>query len=640
MSNVPASPEAAPQERYRGERVALLNKVPAWARRAVVAGSRLDMICGVLQRAWNMPVCAIECDPACIKNTAAFAEQVLSHDSLKDPCPFPVSHADVVLILDLPKGMETWQVLLDWSRRCLSPEGAGILFLWDATTGPALTAIVEAAQAAGYLTYQSWPDPSMPDSRVLVKFVSPAYSPIARAKRLHADGQPDLAYNELMEVPQELLDREGLSGEVHALALHYLADVAEASDPDLGHGFILRGQGHFVHTTRHAPDSGLAAEAYARILQRAGACELAYAVRSSFRTAHPHAEGVTSMLPPARRSEVDWSECMSPKFQWPGRLPRILFLTSPAPHYGLDVLYDGLCTVLGVEQVTEWPYKPSLHGAPMHTLGHYPCSFHWNSSALSYETILEMVREGAFDVVLLGDCDAELPANLVAQILKGAADNSVPVALVDAADECMDLRPRVYESLGAVKFDLYFKREMARFIDYGPDTIPLPFSYSRSKIRPHDGPRTRDFFWAGVRQFGLRRLYLDFLESARGMELGNAYPQDLYAEHIASSRIGLSLFGKGYDTVRYWELPAHGCMLLSEHLPIHVPFNFTDGKTAVFFESLNDLLDKLDYYRAHPEESSQIAEAGERHFLEHHTAEARSRQLLHVLHERCIRNPA
>lgn len=86
-----------------------------------------------------------------------------------------------------------------------------------------------------------------------------------------------------------------------------------------------------------------------------------------------------------------------------------------------------------------------------------------------------------------------------------------------------------------------------------------------------------------------------------------------------------------FDTVRYWEIPAHGGMLLAERPPIRIPHNFIDGETAVFFEDMPELEEKLAYYLSQPDEAARIASAGHQHFNKHHTNAARARQLLGYL---------
>lgn len=60
---------------------------------------------------------------------------------------------------------------------------------------------------------------------------------------------------------------------------------------------------------------------------------------------------------------------------------------------------------------------------------------------------------------------------------------------------------------------------------------------------------------------------------------------------------------------RTFEIPACGVFMLAERSPKHEEF-FQDGEEAVFFDSPEDLLDKVRYYLTHPNAAQQIAIAG------------------------------
>jgi hypothetical protein len=150
--------------------------------------------------------------------------------------------------------------------------------------------------------------------------------------------------------------------------------------------------------------------------------------------------------------------------------------------------------------------------------------------------------------------------------------------------------------------------------------IPLPFGYPDARVPLQDpARRDQDVFWAGKRVWGMRPLFLPEVERVLGVQFQENYSQVEYSRRLRGAAIGLSLCGTGFDTVRYWEVPAHGVMLLAERPPLCIPGDFVDGRSAVFFGDLPELLDKLQHYRAHPEEAERIAEAGYRHFLAHHT---------------------
>ena len=210
-----------------------------------------------------------------------------------------------------------------------------------------------------------------------------------------------------------------------------------------------------------------------------------------------------------------------------------------------------------------------------------------------------------------------------------ARAGTCPVALMDALDEFTDFRDRVATHLQFNDFAAYFKREKHRAIDYGTNSYPLPFAYDQRRALEASPTNPREsFFWAGHRMFGIRRLYLESLEKHLGTTLDTMYTPEEYVQRIQGAAIGLNCFGMGFDTVRYWELPAHGTMLLSERLPIEIPYDFVDGESAVFFDDLSTLIEKLSYYETHPKETAEIAHAGHARYWQHHTNQARARQLL------------
>lgn len=631
------TPEEAPRERYRGERLELLNRVPSWARRVLMAGNNISVLCGVFKRAWNLPVVAVEFSAKHQSVTVEFAEHMLSAAALREGVTFAERHFDQMIVLDLPRGTSDWIALASLAKSSLSPDGAGLLLLHDTRYMPPLDSLEERAASLGYTLYHRWMDPIIP-TRTLSQLVPDSYAPFDRARQLAKEGMPDAAYNELMGIPHEVAVARELLGPLHAEALSYLEAVAKTSYPDSAQQFLLRAQGHYFHTSRFTPESAMATDAYASLLHRAGAGALARELRDCFCQSYPEIQLPSPQVEPSAQVPDNY-HALEPdsNFTWPGRTPRVLFITHPSPHYGLDLLFDGLCRSLGPSQVIEWPHKPALHGAPMQTLGHYPCAFDWPATETNLEVLLEDLRNGGFDLAIHGDTETNLPADTVMSLLRSAQQAGTPIVHVDAMDECVDMQPHLATALPGIDFLLYFKRETAQFMDYGPRTLPLPFSYSTVKVHPHGSPRTRDFFWAGNDQFGFRRLYIDHLRKRFGPCIDLSYPPADYARELAASRIGVSLFGKGFDTVRYWELPAHGCLLLSQRLPIVVPHNFVDGESAVYFESIKDLDEKLDFYLAHPDEAERIARAGEARFLKHHTSEARARQFLHHVHEHVAR---
>jgi len=108
-----------------------------------------------------------------------------------------------------------------------------------------------------------------------------------------------------------------------------------------------------------------------------------------------------------------------------------------------------------------------------------------------------------------------------------------------------------------------------------------------------------------------------------------------YFRLLGRSKMGLSIRGSGFDTMRYWEIVASKTLLVSEKPYIDIPNNFEHGKQAVFCRpDLSDLVDLVRNYAHDDSARRDIAEAGYRHLLEFHTCERRAEQFLDVCRKR------
>jgi hypothetical protein len=283
--------------------------------------------------------------------------------------------------------------------------------------------------------------------------------------------------------------------------------------------------------------------------------------------------------------------------------------------------------VLGAGKVVEYPWKPMLHGLQVEKVNGYPCAFKLPGGPRTIEEIVSELKAGRFDLILYADVVQMAHGPDIRRIMD--AGRRLPLVLYDTWDDCYTPRQCIARYLGDKPIDLAFKREMLRTVDYGAKVIPLPFGFTADPPAGEGAaPRDVNGFWAGKALWGLRPLAVPRIEKILGRRLDESFAPREYACRLERSRIGLSFFGSGFDTVRYWEVPAHGAMLLAERPPIRIPHNFRDGETAVFFSDLPELEDKLAHYLSHPEETARIAAAGRRHQRRWHTREARARQFL------------
>jgi len=105
---------------------------------------------------------------------------------------------------------------------------------------------------------------------------------------------------------------------------------------------------------------------------------------------------------------------------------------------------------------------------------------------------------------------------------------------------------------------------------------------------------------------------------------------------LLSSKASIAPVENGYDTYRYWEIPLCGAALIAQNQYTIIPNNFEHKKSALFFSSLKELEDILEYYflEGNEEELLKIAENGRRHLLQYHTPQYRANYVIESIKRR------
>ena len=340
----------------------------------------------------------------------------------------------------------------------------------------------------------------------------------------------------------------------------------------------------------------------------------------------------------------------------------------------------GLCKTLGCNSVIDYPYKALYHDPQrkVPSLPQHP------GKRYQREDIFSQLQKHDFDFIVLSAIRNE-PLDTLEDLSRQG--QLPPMVLIDG-DDGVKINTNLFQKY---RFALYFKREYLcadglmlgyknRWKMYGfaksiSDRIyPLPFSVVLESIPPQDCcEQDIDISFVGIASHRNRIRAVNILQSASDLKFkGNVFAEsttrqsklvtgtldilkaklqgDPYATKIEQSgklpyheyfrllgrsKMGLSIRGAGFDTIRYWEIVASKRLLISEQPYIHIPNNFEHGKHALFCRP--DLSDLLTLVRRHVHDhafcKAMIDEAYQ-HMLRYHTCEQRAKQFLAICEQR------
>lgn len=318
---------------------------------------------------------------------------------------------------------------------------------------------------------------------------------------------------------------------------------------------------------------------------------------------------------------------------------KVLFIGSLRYDYMQDIVYSGLVKTLGVKNVVELNWNKKYH-LPYKS---YPENLGYvkNGFLKSFH-----INKKDYDLVIL----AATKPDSFKTYMKFAhkIPTRVPIVWIDGGDRPEiggDLErlaePSLLEEAQSIRdFDIIFKREMKISKNYAENVIPLTFGFNLSRL-PKTIPKSSKYdvaFWAGeshpIRSKALSLLEDNFDCNSNGTTKGANFDNFnrkgvFYLEELSSCKINISLRGGGFDTLRYWEIPAVGSLLLSEPADIKIENNFVHNKTAVFCNpSVDDLIDLCTYYLKESDKREKIALNGKHHLQQYHTDIHRAKFIL------------
>jgi hypothetical protein len=332
---------------------------------------------------------------------------------------------------------------------------------------------------------------------------------------------------------------------------------------------------------------------------------------------------------------------------------RIAFLANPVPDYLQDAVFHGLVSILGSDNVIEYPPLDRYHSAaPPDALQPHM----WFGFPEPDRVGLRELVDWA-DAIVIGSLRDGV-RDAVGEVL--ALPSRPPVALLDGEDDAF-----VRGAVSSV--DAYFKREVlasragsmprelvrrvhraarrryekrdpladpVRLALTGDDRLtPLPLAWIGPL--PERRPVEYDVAFLPATPTPLRTAVTRTLEHLRAeglrirlLDVGERLGWQEYVDVLCRSRVGISVRGGGYDTYRYWEVAAAGALLLAEPTRIVIPGNFVDGREAVF-APVGKMASRLRELLAG--ETEELAAAGRRRLAAAHTGVHRAEKVLDVL---------
>ena len=324
---------------------------------------------------------------------------------------------------------------------------------------------------------------------------------------------------------------------------------------------------------------------------------------------------------------------------------KILFINSKKFDYGQDLAFSGLASVLGKENIRDIGRHSSYHlkiKKYPKNLGYtelQPLAFFKNQSITPKNCDVVVVASVKPDTL-------ELYLQLQSEI-----PDSTPIVLLEGGDaeeiggdaQRLNCSHLWVEAQKKRPFDLIFKREFIKNRDYPKNIFPLPFSmnFEALSVKPSSVYDKDVSFWA-VESHPIRSKALEVLNgqfdcdrngTSKNQTFKNyKYKGRRYHEELAKCRIVLSLRGGGWDTLRYWEVPALGPLLVSQKLDIVIPNDFENQKHLVHCkDDLSDLIEICQYYLDHEAERLKISQAAYAHAQKYHTHIARADYMLEIM---------
>lgn len=323
---------------------------------------------------------------------------------------------------------------------------------------------------------------------------------------------------------------------------------------------------------------------------------------------------------------------------------KILFINSTHYDYMQDILFSGLVKHVGIENIKTIPLNKSYFLATKE----YPKNLGYNKGVFP-KLLWNSIKNFKYDCVIVGS--AKKKSFEIYNSIAHKIPSSTPVVFIDGGDvdwiggdlkrkNCFEL----YEKAISIRpFDLVFKREMIIGREYDKNVFPCPFAFNLDRISsiPKKSKIYNLSFWAveshKIRTDALTLIQDKFDCKLNGTSLNQKFKLykrkgDFYLEELKRSNIVLNFRGGGWDTLRFWEVPALETFMISQKPQIVIPDEFENGKNIIYCkDDLSDLLDLIQYYLIHDTEREKIVKESFAHLKKFHTDEKRAKYVVEII---------
>jgi len=150
------------------------------------------------------------------------------------------------------------------------------------------------------------------------------------------------------------------------------------------------------------------------------------------------------------------------------------------------------------------------------------------------------------------------------------------------------------------KCKLYFKREKP----YIKGIIPMPFGIESRYLKYYDKNKKKDidFFcvfgqeeYPKLRKYARKKLEKFCKKNNFTCHTKKTKTREEFYELLSRSKVGISVGGGGFDTMRFWEILGNNCLLITERIDIYEENSKKlDYKRILQFNDLGDFQERLE----------------------------------------------